>query len=416
MSKTYEKIELLALVSLLALACGGTQDGGIETYTVKYGEFVNSITVSGDLASMNPQVISAPALSWSVGMMTIADIVEDGMRVEKGKLLIQFDPSTVQNTITDAEDELEITQAELAKVRANHSSEIGELEADLEIAGLNYRISKLKLEQATYEAEIERKQIELNLQQAKINLEQARQDIESRKSVHREEISNVKLKVSQAVTKLEQARETLASLTVLAPSPGIAIIRENRTTDDKFQVDDQVYPGWSMIGLPDLDSMKAMVEINEVDIARIDTGQDALVRLDAYPDTTFRGRVTEVSTLARNRKRNSNVKVFDATVLLEQGGEKLMPGMTVSCEIVVERVPDILFLPLDAVFVIEGESIVYLRRHTGFEPRSVVTGAQNDDYVIITQGLEEGDRVALRNPTEELAKPEAETPAKEVEE
>ena len=111
MSKTYEKIELLALVSLLALACGGTQDGGIETYTVKYGEFVNSITVSGDLASVNPQVISAPALSWSVGMMTIADIVEDGMRVEKGELLIQFDPSPVHNTITEAEDELEITQA-----------------------------------------------------------------------------------------------------------------------------------------------------------------------------------------------------------------------------------------------------------------------------------------------------------------
>ena len=188
-------------------------------------------------------------------------------------------------------------------------------------------------------------------------------------------------------------------MTVTSPSPGIAILEENWSTDQKIAVDDQLWDGWPMISLPDLSVMKAEIPVNEVDIAKIDTSLDAYIRMDAFPDTSFHGVVTEVSTLARAKERGSSVKVFDVVVTLDETDATLMPGMTVSCVIVVDRITDTLFIPLEALFKKNGKNIVYVKKGSGFESRQVEIGQENQDFVIITQGLEEGDSIALIDPS-----------------
>lgn len=386
-------------ILILIISCQSNRDGPVKVYTVTRGDFLNTITVTGELAAVNSKMINTPFLSWQIGIPKLTKIVTDGDHVERGQLVAQFDAAEIQRTITDAKSELEIARAELSKAQANQQSELEDLTADLEIAKLDYKISQLKLEQASFEAEINRKKIELDLEKSSIKLKQAQQEIEDRKSVNREEISKLELKVQQAQTKLTQAEETLKSLTVLAPSPGIAIIRTNFMTGNKFQVNDQPYPGWPLIGLPDLDSMQANVEINEVDIAKIDISQPARVRLDAYPDTSFKGHVTEIGTLARNKNQKSKVKVFDVVLRIDENDKKLMPGMTVSCEIIISRISDTLFVPLDALFSKDGNRIVYVQKRGNFEARKVTTGTESDNYVVIAHGLRAGDRVALSDPT-----------------
>ncbi|MFC2075596.1 efflux RND transporter periplasmic adaptor subunit [candidate division KSB1 bacterium] len=389
-----------SLLLLPLLACAAKQEDTVELYTVSRGDFINTITVTGELEAVNSEMISTPFLSWhQAGMPKIIEIVDDGERVEKGDILVQFDTAEIEKTILDAETELEIAEAEVAKAIATQKSEVEELTADLEIAGLNHKISQLELEQATFEAVIKRREIELNLEKSAIALQRASEEIGNRQRVHRQELSRLELKRDQAKTKLSQAQETLASLTISAPSPGIAIIRENRTTDAKFQVGDQSHPGRPLIGLPDLDNMKAEVMINEVDIAKVDTAQRVVVRLDAYPDTSFKGRVKEIGTLARSKTRNSKVKVFDVEVLLEDSDERLIPGMTVSSEIEVSRLPDTLFVPLEALFAKENRNVVYVLNGAGYEEREVSTGDESGNYVIVAEGIKEGDKVALRDPT-----------------
>jgi RND family efflux transporter MFP subunit len=376
-----------------------TPSSVIETYAVTRGEFVNSVTETGELEAVKSTLIQAPPISWRFGALKIKYLVEDGAEVKQDDTLIQFDQGEVQKSISEAQAELEIARAELRKTTVKQESEIEELQANLEIARLNHRISQLKLDQATFEAEIDRKRIELDLEKSAIALEKAQQEIENKKRVHRQEVSKLELKVHQAQAKLDEAMETLEKLTIRAPTPGIAIIQKNWQTDAKYQIDDQTYPGWPMIGLPDLSSMKAQILINEVDISKIKVGQEAMIRLDAYPDNTFRGKVVEMAVLGRNKTRESKVKVFDVVVLLDQQVEQLMPGMTVSAEIIVERVPEVVYVPLEALFMKEGKSIVYVERGSSFEPRAVTPGVENDDYVIIQSGLKEGERVALVDPT-----------------
>ena len=390
---------LFALLGLAALtACGGVVAPSVETYIVKPGEFVSNITVSGELEAVRSVVVSAPPIDWRFGDLKIVKLVEDGNQVEEGDLLIQFDKGEVQKATDEARSNLEIAEAELRKARANNISEIEGLEIDLEISRINHKIAQLKLKQAAYKAEIDRKQDEFRLEEAAIKLDQASRELENKRNIHREEISKLQLKLQQERAKLNAARATLALLTVAAPASGIAILRKNPYTRNKYQVDDQVYAGWPVIGLPDMSQMKAKVQTSEIEIAKVKLDQQAAVTLDAFPDTTFTGRVIEIAMLARNKSKEAKVKVFDVVVKLDGQDERLMPGMTVSCRLLVEKIPDVLSVPLPAVFKHSGKPVVYRRKGKSFEAQPVTLGAESDTHVVVGNGLSEGDEVALADP------------------
>jgi HlyD family secretion protein len=388
----------LSICFIVFLCCQSGQQQNIETYKIKRATFRNSVTETGELEAVQSLMISAPNISWRLGSLKIVSLVEDGTQVKAGDKLVEFDKAEVLKNIDDAKAEMEIAQAELRKAQASQESQIDELKADLEKNKLSHRISQLNLDMAEFEAEIDRKKIELELENSAISLQKAEQEIENQIKVNQEEISKLALKVRQVLSKLTELKETLESLTVLAPAPGIAIIQRNWVTDVKFQVDDQPWRGSPMIALPDLSRMRAVVNINEVDIAKIDTLQNVVVKLDAAPDSIFHGQVKEVAALARNKERNSKVKVFDVKILINGQHASLMPGMTVSCEIIVDEVLDTIFIPIEALFKKQDQNIVYVHKRGRFEPQVVKTGIENDDYVIIAEGLKEGDEVALSDP------------------
>jgi RND family efflux transporter MFP subunit len=384
---------------LILIACGNQQDNDIETYTLKRQDFLFTITETGELEAVNATRISAPLIPWDLGSLKITWLIEDGAEVKEGDVLVEFDKNEVQKNMEDAQAQLEIAQAELRKAQASQKSQIEEMIADLDIARLQHRIAQLTFELAGFQAEIERKKIELQLENAAIALKRAEEKIENQKNINQQEISKLKLQVSQEQTKFEEAVSTLEKLTVRAPSPGIAIIMKNRYTDIKFQTEDQVWRGLSLISLPDLSQMQSKVMINEVDISKIKLNQSAQVRMDAYPDTSFKAHVTSVASLARNKSRDSKIKIFDILLLLDEHDKNLIPGMTVSCEILVEKIADTLFIPLEAVFRNEQGPFVFVKKGTEFKAQPIITGKENDDYVIIAEGLQENDQVALVDPT-----------------
>jgi RND family efflux transporter MFP subunit len=371
----------------------------VPTQPVRRGDFIHIVTVTGELQAVNARKILAPSVSWQTSLKVVK-IVDDGRQVKEGDFLIQFDRSEVEKTIAEVKAELEIARAEVRKAQTSARSEIEGLETDLQVSEIDRRIAQLALDQATFEAQINRQKLQLDVDQATINLEQARRDLENQKRVKQEEINKMDLKAQQAQTKLDESELTLARLTVTAPAPGIAILERYFRSNAKYQVDDQPWPGSPMIGLPDLSRMKADIQVNEVDIAKIQPGQAAIIKLDAYPDTSFTGRVTEIATLARIKELNSKVKVFDAVVELDASGGRLIPGLTVGCQIVVAQTPGALTIPIEAVFQKEGAQVVYLQNGGGFEPRRVSLGAENDNYALVTDGLKEGDRVAVADPTQ----------------
>ena len=174
----------------------------------------------------------------------------------------------------------------------------------------------------------------------------AKEQIENRRKIQVEEVKQKRLSIRQDEERLEEAYSTLDKLFVIAPSPGIAIISRNWSTDNKFQLGDQCWSSQQLIQLPDLSTLKAKVSINEVDISQVTKGLKVQIRPDAFSDSTFTGYVATVANLAQNKDNRSNIKVFPVEIVINEYNKNLLPGLTVSCRIIVDEIPDVIFISI----------------------------------------------------------------------
>jgi hypothetical protein len=133
-------------------------------------------------------------------------------------------------------------------------------------------------------------------------------------------------------------------------------------------------------------------------------GSPVELRLDAYPDVVFRGEVSRVASLARQKISKVSgqpigVKVFDVSIRVLDQDERLKPGLTTTVEILVSENPQVLFAPVAAVFLDELDQAVVYREDGGRAVKQpVVLGGSTDRVVILESGVEPGDRLLLGLP------------------
>ena len=150
-----------------------------------------------------------------------------------------FDPSEIKRAIIQAEQQLEIAEAEYEKLKSTQKSEIEDLEADLELAAISQEISKINSETSIYEPEATKKEIKLKLESATIALNRAKEQIENKKVIHREDLLQKSLTIKQLTATLDDAKSSLNNLFVVSPAKGITIKEENWNTGQKWAVGDQ---------------------------------------------------------------------------------------------------------------------------------------------------------------------------------
>lgn len=393
------KLGLLILFANFLWACNREQEKEVPVGKVVKGTFYLDIYEEGEIEAIRSTSVVAPNISWRYGTMKITQLVKDGIEVKTGDTLAVFDPSEVKKGVVEAESRLGMNRADLERLDAQQQSDLEELKADYESTHIAYDISKIRFESAGYEANIKKKEIQLNLEKAKIALDRAKEQINNKIKIQKEEVKQKKLSIDQDVARLKEANETLAKLFLLSPSHGIAIIDKNWSSANKLQVGDQCWPGYRLIQLPDLSELKAIVKINEVDISKIIKGLRVEVRPDAFTKSIYIGEVSSVANLATNKDNKSKVKVFPVEILLKKTDSKLLPGLTVSCRIIIGTVKNALYIPLEALHSEGAVNYVYKKKGKGFEKTIVGIGASNSDYCVITKGLEPDDKVALADPT-----------------
>ncbi len=389
---------LIALVTLLPVACKKEKVQEVPLGKVVRGTFYIDIYEEGEIEAIRSTNASSPSISWRYGNLKITQIVKDGKEVQTGDTLIVFDPSEVKKGVTEAESRLQMSEAELVKLEAQQSSDLEDLKADYEVARISQEISKIKFESAGYEANIKKKEIQLNLEKANIALDRAKEQIDNRIKIQHEELKQKQLSINQDKAQLTEANETLKKLFVISPASGIAIVGKNWSTGNKIQVGEQCWPGTPLILLPDLSALKATVKVNEVDISKITKGLKVEIKPDAFSNSKFTGTVTSVANLAINKDNKSKVKVFPVEIYITGTDEKLLPGLTVSCRIIVGSVKNAMYVPLDAVHSEGDVSYVYKKTPKGFEKTIVGISASNADFVVITKGLDVQDKLALADP------------------
>jgi RND family efflux transporter MFP subunit len=402
---------VLAISLLIILLLTTTPEGtAIATSEVRQGEFAVSITVAGELRATNSRTLVTPRTRF--GNLQIVYLVPEGTTVKEGDAVVKFATTEVDKNISDKESELSTLRADFEKLKADQLSQMSDLEASLKNAELAYEQAKLQVEKMKFEAEVLRKDAEINQEKSKISYEQAQRKIESKKIIDRSEREKLLLKIKQVESDLTRARADKEQLTLKAPLPGLVVYEMNWSTGRKISVGDSPWPGMSIVSLPDLSQMQVVTNVNEVDVSKVKKGQKAKVRLDAFPDRQFVATVHSVGTIGQQRDRNNPIKTFEVILDIEGMDPILKPGMTTSNEIVMETIPDAIYVPLESVFEKEGKVLVYRMDGSRPTPAPVEVGAKNSNFVVIKNGLKAGEKVTLRDPT--AKEPISGSPAKEA--
>jgi len=195
--------------------------------------------------------------------------------------------------------------------------------------------------------------------------------------------------VTNAKTRVQAAQATIKLASITAPFAG-------SVTEVNIKPGDQVSAGAPAFRLDDLSQLLVDVQVSEVDINRIQVGQDVTLSFDAILGKQYKGKVSEVSLVGTS---NQGVVDFTVTVELMDADDAVKPGMTAAVNIVVEQLKNVLLVPNRAVRVLESNRVVYVLRNGALEPLTITLGASSDTNSEVVSGdLKVGDQIVLNPP------------------
>jgi len=370
---------------------------------VKRGEFRVTVTTSGELKAREFVQITAPPNAQQAGayQMKISSIVPEGTVVKKGDIVAELDRSVVAAKLQDVTLALQKAEAQYEEALLDSTLNLSTARENIRTMELGLEEKRLAKEEAVYEAPTVRRQAEIDYEKAERQLAQAKSDYETKTDQARAKMREVGTEVSRQRALLKVIQDVMAGFTIRAPAPGMLIYVKEQWSGKKRTTGSQVTAWDPAVGtLPDLAKMESVTYVNEIDVRKVAVGQPAVITLDADPAKKLTGTVTNVANVGEQRP-NSDAKVFEVKIQVEQSDSTLRPGMTTGNVIETLKLDTALYVPLEALGSDSGVAYVYKQSGGRVLKQEVVTGAMNDDEVVIEQGLAEGDRVVLKPPSDQ---------------
>jgi FlaA1/EpsC-like NDP-sugar epimerase len=186
----------------------------------------------------------------------------------------------------------------------------------------------------------------------------------------------------------------MAQFDIMAPASGMVIYKKDwsgqkRTAGSEINTWDL-----AVATLPDMSDMISLTYVNEIDISKLSAGQQVKIGVDAFPEKRFTGEVIEVANIGQQLP-NTDAKVFEVKIILNERDTILRPSMTTSNEILTDVLDSVLYVPLEAVHANDSLTFVYTRNG---KKQIVVLGESNENNIIVEMGLRKGDRLYLSLP------------------
>ncbi|MEZ5492665.1 MAG: HlyD family efflux transporter periplasmic adaptor subunit [Gammaproteobacteria bacterium] len=226
-------------------------------------------------------------------------------------------------------------------------------------------------------------------------------------------LSSAERKFNLERVKLTDINQQLEAATIRAARPGLVVYgasdqssqRYRRSSEEAIQEGATVRERQPILTIPDMREMAVKVNIHESAVQRVAVGQHVNVSIDAFPDERLTGVVTKVAVVAdsANAFMNPDLKVYPTTIKIDGTHEWLRPGMSAQVEILVNRLEDVIYVPLQAVTYLGDQRVVYVSNGGRPERREVQTGAFSEQFIEIVSGLREGEELLLLPPQQDRA-------------
>jgi multidrug resistance efflux pump len=390
---------VLTALILFSVLSGKEKELVLET-DVQYGRFEISVMVTGELQAIRETEIQGPSELRSRNLrlrnITIQDLIPEGTVVDSGDWIATLDRSEADNSLKDIMDNLEQQESEYTRVKLDTTMTLRQLRDELINLRFAMEEAEITLEQSQYEPPATIRQEEINLEKATRAFEQAEQNYTLRVQQARAEMREAEINLERERRTMQEMQSVLSKFDVMAPASGMVIYKRD-WDGTKRTAGAEINP-WDLAvaTLPDLSTMISMTYVNEIDISKIKSRQQVRVGVDAFPEKSFTGIVTEVANVGQQLP-NTDAKVFEVKIELNENDTILRPSMTTSNEIITKVLDSVLFVPLEAVHANDSVTFVYTRQK---EKQIVVLGESNENHIIVEMGLKRGEPVYLSVPGE----------------
>jgi hypothetical protein len=360
---------------------------------VTRGDLVLGVEVEGELAAVRSTQIGVPPVSETE--FKIAFLAPEGASVKKGEPILRFDTDTLERLLADKRAELD-----------EASKKVEQKELDL-------RLKRLDLEQRTAQARAELTKAELKADAPAVavplvELKVAQLDRKGRErelanlaaegrvtdAISGSELRSLRQQRDRARGRVQALEAAIAAMTVRAPQDGIVVF-QNDWNDQKKKVGDSVWYGEVVLGLPDLSAMRGDGFVDEADGGPVAEGQPVVVRLEARSDFDLKGRVARIARTVRKRSWRLPVKGYRVEIALERTDSTFMrPAMRFRGEIETGRLPGLLLVPREAVFLRDQGPVAWRKGALGWREAPLKLGRSSRTRIEVLSGLAEGDLVS----------------------
>jgi HlyD family secretion protein len=386
------------VIGVLALAAGGgiaysmnkkrNASTEVRMEQVSRRDLVSAVTASGKIEPRTSVDVSA-----DITGRIIRIAVEEGDRVTKGQFLLQIDPAQYQAAVSQAQAVVSSTQATLLQTRANRDQAEREWKRADELTRLGRNLI------------------------APAAAEQARTTLEVAEATYRA----TRAQLDQSRASLQEAKDNLAKTRLVSPISGRVV----RLAVEEGEV---AVPGTFsretglLLTIADLSVILAKVQVDETDVVRLSHKDSVEVTIDAYPDSTFVGRVTRVSQSAKLTSTetasgsNDRAVDFDVEITLKSPPKDVRPDLSCTARVITDTRKDALSIPIIALTVRNHERVpnennpaldTMTRRHPGEREeegvflvkegiasfRPVKVGIAGDEYFEVVDGLRGGETI-----------------------
>ena len=408
------------LLCVIAVAAGGfflkaRRSNGkapsVPSAEVKLGDFVDYVEMRGEIRVRSSTVISAP---YNAGELQILKLIQNGSQVKKGEVVVQFDPSTLQRSADQARSTLKQVEAEIARAKAQQL--LSDEQFLTETMSAQFSLERARLDASTRDVipaiENEKNMLALDKAEHKLKELGSQKGIPPRRDRGRPGRNHPEAEESAGRPRAGRTQHRPHSLSrprwmelsrcfpTRAPAQAFSA-----AATPIFKEGDRAYAGAAIAEIPDLSTIQANAPVTEADRGRVQLGQPVVLNIEGVPDKEHKGKVSEISPLAKLDYSGYPVtKNFDLTVRLEDPDPRLRPGMTAGFRVEVERVPGSIVIPASAIFEKGGQTVAYVLSNGVYQERRVVVARRGVGQVMVSNGLKPGERIALKDPTAEQQK------------
>jgi len=384
----------------------------IRTLKVVSGHLEKTLRITGATSAegsvylRTPQVRGQRSRGGGSGdfRLMLASLSPNGKRVAAGEQVASFDSIYMQNRLDDLEAEKANLETGLHVVQAN---------ADVAIAAHRHKITMAKaamdkaaldLKTAEVRSAIQVERFKLAYAESKAQYEALLAEVPYMTASTGSEIRTSELRIRESEVETRRARANLIRYNITAPIEGMFVVSELRRGSEIAEVKsgDELGAGQQFAQIVDPKTINVQAKVNQADIEMLSVGIPVRVRFDAFPGLELGGKLGAIGALAVSPGRQSeHLREVPVTVKLNETDPRLIPNLSVSADIVLDRAEDAPIVPLEGIFQEpdSGQPFVYVRTSTGWEKRAIEVGLTNNVAAEVVSGLEPGEQVAAEMPS-----------------